>query len=186
MNMKFKCLTYSLLAFMLATFLPKANLKAQVAIGAKAEIVPMVIKSKSLGEIKIGMPISEFLNLTKDQDVKKEQISLEGDDYDIYNVYKNGEIIYSVEPDGENVWRIWVRGGNIKTEKGLKIGSTLKEIKENYSIKDFAVGEGNVAILLDGYEYSFILESIKIPEGWWLDQRLETLSDSLKIESIII
>lgn len=146
-----------------------------------------IIKSKSIGEIRLGMPIDDFLKLSlENKTIKKELINLEGDDYDIYNVYENGQVIYAVEPDEEKAWRIWIYSGKIKTEKGICIGNTLKDIRTHYQVKEFVVGEGAVAIIVKNYEYSFILESAEIPENWWRNQKLETLNDNLKIGMIII
>ncbi len=52
-----------------------------------------IIKTDSIDGVKIGMSIQEFLKIKKENRiVKKEKISLEGDDYDIYNVYKDKKI----------------------------------------------------------------------------------------------
>ncbi|MGE5436663.1 MAG: hypothetical protein ACM3O3_05495 [Syntrophothermus sp.] len=153
---------------------------------SRLDISSLIIKSNALGNIKIGMHIAEFLIMFPHEDIKKEKISLEGDDYEIYNFYKNDNVIFSVEPDEDKIWRIWIHSNKITTEKGLKIGDNLKDIRKNYKIKDFVVGEGQVAIILENYDYSFMLESIEIPEDWWTNQKLETLTDNLKIESIII
>ena len=80
-------------------------------------INPGIIENDCVDNVKIGMEISDFLeskNLV--YNVKEEIISLEGDDYPIFNVYDNSELIYAVEPDeSENkVWRIWLYGKKFK------------------------------------------------------------------------
>lgn len=146
-----------------------------------------IIKSKSIGEIKLGMPIDDFLKLSlENKTIKKELINLEGDDYNIYNIYEHGQVIYAVEPDEEKVWRIWIYSGKLKTKKGIGIGNTLKDIRTHYQVKEFVVAEGQVAIIVENYEFSFLLESGEIPENWWSNQKIDTLSDNLKVGLIII
>jgi hypothetical protein len=146
-----------------------------------------IIKSTSLGEIKIGMSIEEFLQLSlNNRTIRKELINLEGDYYDIYNIYEDDQIVYSVEPDEEKVWRIWIYGKNLKTEKGIGIGNSLGEIRKHYKIKYFSVGEGQVAIILEDFEYSFLLDSRQIRKKWWSEQSLDGLEDEILINLIII
>ncbi|MGE5393959.1 MAG: hypothetical protein ACM3P1_04390 [Candidatus Saccharibacteria bacterium] len=156
------------------------------AQGSKVDLNCLIIKSNGLGNLKTGMQVAEIFIMFPYEDIKKETINLEDDEYDVYNFYKNDKVIFSVEPNNEKIWRIWIHSERITTEKGLKIGDRLRDIKKYYKIKDFVVGEGQVAINVENYDYGFILESKEIPEGWWTNQKLETLNDNLKIESIII
>jgi len=49
--------------------------------------------------IYVGQKINDFISLTQQQfNVRKETFQLEGDDYDIYNVYENGQKLFAVEP----------------------------------------------------------------------------------------
>ena len=149
-----------------------------------------IIKTDSIDGVKIGMSIQEFLKLKKENRiVKKEKISLEGDDYDIYNVYKDKKILYGVEPQCEkecNVWRIWVYSKDFKTKENIGIGNKLGDLKKKYTISEFITGEGRVAILVKEINISFLLDSSRIPDSWWSNQSLENLNDELKIVVIII
>ena len=56
--------------------------------------------SKQKDGVYIGQKINDFIAYVQaPYEVKKEMMQMEGDDYDVYNVYENGEKIYSVEPD---------------------------------------------------------------------------------------
>ena len=137
-------------------------------------LISCVNKSDAIDGVKIGMPINEFLEIKKDNRiVKKEIISLEGDDYDIYNIYRNNEILYAVEPQCEEectVWRIWVYSKEFKTKEGVGIGNKLGDLKKKYTLKDVITGEGSVAILVEEINLSFILDSLEIPDSWWTNQ----------------
>jgi len=148
-----------------------------------------IIENDCVDKVKIGMKISEFLNTKHDTyNIKKETISLEGDDFPIFNVYDNSELIYAVEPDeSENkVWRIWLYGKKFKTEAGIGIGNTLGDLKKKYTITDMSTAEGSVFILVKEIEVGFELDGSKIPRDWWNEIKFEDLKNDLPISLIII
>ena len=148
-----------------------------------------IIENNCVDNVKIGMDISEFLESKREiYKVKEETINLEGDDYAIFNVYENSELIYAVEPDenGEKVWRIWLYGEKFKTELGIGIGNTLADLKNKYTIDDISTAEGSVFILVKEIEVGFELDGSKIPREWWNEMKLEELKNDLPISLIII
>ena len=147
------------------------------------------IENDSVDNVKIGMKISDFLKSKNEEyNVKKETINLEGDDYPIFNVYENSELIYAVEPDekGEKVWRIWLYGQKFKTELGIGVGNTLGDLKNKYTIDDMSTAEGSVFILVKEIEVGFELDGSKIPREWWNEIKFEELENDLLISLILI
>ena len=145
----------------------------------------------SVDGIYIGQKISEFIFQARQQyDVKKEIMQLEGDDYDIYNVYENGEKIYSVEPVFDNpdvIWRVWIYSPKFKTEKGIGVGSTFAEIKSKYHIEYIQTeGEGGLGVSVKEVPIGFMMDNSKLPKGWWERMDNEEIPESLPIEEIII
>lgn len=148
-----------------------------------------LIENDSVDDVKLGMEISDFLkSKNTEYNIKKETINLEGDDYPIYNVYENSELIYAVEPDdkGEKVWRIWLYGKKFKTELGIGVGNTLADLKNKYIIDDLSTAEGRVIILVKEMELGFELDGSKISREWWNKMKLEELKNDLPISLIII
>ncbi|SDH08137.1 hypothetical protein [Psychroflexus sediminis] len=148
-----------------------------------------IIENDCVDNVKIGMDISEFLESKSEiYKVKKETINLEGDDYPIFNVYENSELIYAVEPDEteKKVWRIWLYGKDFKTDIGIGVGNTLGDLKEKYKIEEIITGEGNVAVIVKEIKVSFLLNSSKIPRDWWNEMKMDELKNDLSIELIII
>lgn len=148
-----------------------------------------MIENDCVDNVKIGMKISDFLESKNiAYNVKKETISLEGDDYPIFNVYQNSELIYVVEPDekGEKVWRIWLYGQKFKTELGIGVGNTLADLKNKYTIDDIIAAEGSVFVLVKEIEVSFELDGSKIPREWWNEMKVEELQNNLPLSLIII
>ena len=135
------------------------------------------------------MDISEFLESKSGiYDVKEETISLEGDDYPIFNVYENSELIYAVEPEEteKKVWRIWLYSKKFKTDLGIGIGNTLGDLKEKYTVSEVITGEGNVSVIVKEIDVSFLLDTSRIPLGWWNEVKMEELENDLPIDLIII
>lgn len=152
-------------------------------------INPGFIENDCVDNVKIGMEISDFLKSKKPiYNIKEETISLEGDDYLIFNVYQNSELIYAVEPDEkkEKVWRIWLYGQQFKTELGIGVGNTLGDLKNKYGITDISTAEGSVFIFVNEIEVGFELDDTKIPKEWWNEMKLEELKNDLQISLIII
>jgi hypothetical protein len=136
--------------------------------------------------VYVGQEINDFISLAQQlYVVKKELISLEGANYDIYNVYENGQIMFAVEPDFDKpdiVWRIWVYSTEMKTEKGIGVGSTLAEIKTEYKVKNIGTEEGlNVSV--KDISVGFLMDNSKI---WWDNIDNEKVFKNIPIETIII
>jgi len=146
--------------------------------------------------IYVGQKINEFISLVQQKyDVKKEIMQLEGDDYDIYNVYKNGEKIYSVEPDFDNpsiVWRFWIYSPKFKTEKGIGVGSTFAEIKSKYHIEYIQTEGVGLGVKVKETPASFYMDCSKLSREWWnnwwekIDNDVNDIPENLPIQEIII
>lgn len=148
---------------------------------------PVVITSKAVGQVTVGMSIDKFQKLVFDgKTVKEETMSMEGNKYTIYNIYKNGNLALTVEPSGDKIYRIWVYEKDLKTEKGIGIDDTLADILKLYKVKNFSAEEENIAIQVESYDYIFILDRNGVPEDWWLNPKFETLKENIKIEKIMV
>jgi hypothetical protein len=149
------------------------------------------ITSNSVDGVVIEENIKEFIaEVEKRYTVKKEKMQLEGDSYDIYNVYDKGKKIYSIEPYSDkpdNVDRIWIYGKEFKTEKGIGVGSTLADIKSKYNVESISTeGEGGLQILVKEISVGFIMDNSKLPKDWWGKMDNKEIPESSPIEEIII
>ena len=149
------------------------------------------ITNKSVDGVTIGEKITDFVSVVRQRyTVKKEKMQLEGDSYDIYNVYDKGQKIYSVEPDfdkPDSIDRIWICGKEFKTEKGIGVGSTLADIKSKYHIESIGTeGEGGLQILVKEISVAFIMDNSRLPKDWWEKENKEEIPENLPIEEIII
>lgn len=149
------------------------------------------ITNKSVDGVTIGEKITDFVSVVRQRyTVKKEKMQLEGDSYDIYNVYDKGQKIYSVEPNIDKpdiIDRIWVYGTKFKTEKEIGVGSTLAEIKSKYQVESISTeGEGGLSITVKEISVGIIMDNSKLPENWWDKMDNKEIPEYLPIEEIII
>ena len=147
------------------------------------------IKNDSVDGVIIGMDIAEFLESKSEiYKVKEETINLEGDDYPIFNVYENSELIYAVEPDEKEkkVWRIWLYEKRFKTDLGVGVGNTLGDLRDKYTLEEMSTAEGSVVISVKEIEVSFLLDTSQISKEWWNEIKIEELENDVLIDLIII
>ena len=156
----------------------KDTLKRVLEIGTSTTI--------SENAIYVGQPINDFVSLTEQfYNVKKETISLEGDDYDIYNVYENGQILFGVEPNFDKpntAWRIWIYSSDLKTEKGIGVGSTLADIKMKYQVENIGTEEG-LNVQVKDISVGFLMDNSKI---WWDNMENEEVFKNIPIRKMVI
>lgn len=158
----------------------------------KTDIAPSkadFITNNSVDGVAIGDKIAEFIaEVNQRYTVKKEISQLEGDDFDIYNVYENKQKIYSIEPDFDQpdiIHRIWVFSSKFKTAEGIGIGSTLSEIKSKYHIETIST-EAGLHVFVKEISVCFILDDSKLPKGWWEKMDIEKIPANLAVVEIII
>ena len=131
--------------------------------------------------------MSSFLSSNKSlYEIKEDLISLEGDDYQIFNVFISSKLEFAVEPDNGKVWRIWVYGEKFKTEKDIGVGNSLGDIRSKYSIDYISIVEGNVVVSVKEISVTFILENADIPKNWWKEEHFKELSNEVRISQIIV
>ena len=139
--------------------------------------------------IYVGQKINDFISLTQHRyKVKKEKIQIEGDDYDIYNVYENRQKIFAVEPDFDKpdiLWRIRIYGTELKTENGIGVGSTFADIKTKYQIENIGTDEG-LNITVKDLSLVFLMDNSKLPIDWWNKMDNDKIPETLPIKQMII
>ena len=113
---------------------------------------------------------------------------MEGDDYDIYNVYKGERKLYAVEPDFEKpgiIFRIWIHDSKCKTAEGIGVGSSFADIKSKYTIESITT-ENMFIILVKEISISLIPDISNLPENLQIKPEKDKLPDNMLIEMIII
>jgi hypothetical protein len=155
-----------------------------------------LITNGKIGNISIGENIdSAIIRLKSDFIIEKDSLpTCEGcDEYTtLFIVLENNAstVLFGIEPGWDEInknkiIRITTRSNKFTTDKGIKVGMTVKEIRENYEINFIdAGGETGLHIILKDFEGSFGIE-LPNSEDWW-DYDKETIPDSLRIDEIIV
>ena len=153
-----------------------------------------LISPPKVGLISTKNRISEISDLLPiNYSIKKDYIIFDDNDDDnskllIYKVLENNNTVFEIIPDSDNIdmiYSIVVLSPDytiLNTE--LRIGATLRELKNTFSIKDtyFNISDG-LFIYCNKFDGAF---SIDLEGEGDKYESLETLPDNRKIKAIII
>ena len=147
-------------------------------------------KKVESGSIYIGQPIEDFISIFEQQyNLEKGAIYLEGSPYDAYHVFENDEDMFAVEllyPDyPPYVYRIWIYSPQIKTEKGIGVGSTYGEMKSMYNISSVSNVIGT-HVWIEELSATFIMTVDFQPDFDWGRLDIETMPESATIQAIML
>jgi len=104
--------------------------------------------------VYVGQSDSEFREIFEQRYKVKGSIEWEG----VYEVFENDEVLFAVEMDAQEgvVYRILVSSPQIKTERGIGVGSTAAELQSKYDF-DGSTYDGGFADVKDFSGGSFQL-----------------------------
>jgi hypothetical protein len=88
---------------------------------------------------------------------------------------------------GLSVWRIEIRDPAFRTLKGIRVGSTVGELRAAYRLDSVVSGEGSVAIRVEELSASFALDqSGPGGEQLWKLRTPAAVRDPVKIKSVLL
>jgi len=150
-----------------------------------------LLTSTNAGFFRRTMDKEKALEIAnKNYDVHESVINLEGEDFQIFEVYKDTELLLNIEPycDSEcEIWRIWVYSKRFMTDKGIGIGNTIEDILKKYDFEYIATGEGNVSLKVKELDLGFMLDQTLFPKTWWEDgAKFKDIPTQTKITMIIL
>jgi len=174
----------------------KDSNKATIISQTESKPFPYIISNGRLGTISVGDRIDSTLkNLETWFVVENDSMpSCEGcTTYTpVYQVRSkdSNQYLFSIEPGWEEnnknkLFRIRTSNQSFKTDKEIKVGMTVKDLKKAYEILKVSVeGELGIHILVKEFNGSFGIEFPNIEEWWKIKET--TIPDSLRITEIII
>lgn len=151
-----------------------------------------LITTGKAGRISISMTIDELYKNYDRKLINLTDLFLEGyftPALEIYLDKKTDKPSLVVEIGWANGWsvsRINVYDKKFHTEKGIKVGSTLKDLRKNYNIEWISSGETHFCAYVQEIGISFLLDSFDIPLDWYKNREMKLIPDSAKIISILI
>src|SRR3546814_226217 len=93
---------------------------------------------------------------------------------------------YDKDDDVCTIWRITVRTPKYYTKRSIKVGNTLRELREAYVITSVKWEEGNLVAMADMSNISFLLDTSKISKSWYFTMSPALLPADAKIVGIRI
>jgi hypothetical protein len=160
----------------------------------RADKFDFVIQDGQIGNIKTGEQLTDIMVRLKDFKVIRDSVSecIGCETYSPLYVIKdsNQNDLFTFEPGWDSVsrkklFRIITSNKLFVTDRGIRVGMTVKELKEKYEIDEVdAGGESGVHVIVKGFKGSFGID-IPLTGDWWATSK-ENISDTLKISEIII
>jgi|GEM_PF-1903067 len=153
-----------------------------------------IIKDGQIGNIKTGEQLIDVFDKLKEFVVEQDSVP-ECEACDTYSpMYRINDHRYQnlfvFEPGWDSIshnklFRIATSNERFVTDRGIKVGMTVKDLKEKYEIEEIDVaGETGIHAIVKNFKGSFGIESPRINDWWKINK--ENIPDSLKIDSIII
>jgi len=127
-----------------------------------------IIGEGHIGKISINMVEQKLSSLFTAEQIKKEEKTDNDDIYSIINISLKGESKTALEletmcMDVCLISRISLYSDKYKTVKGIGIGSTMGDIKKNYSISAIRGGEKGIMVYVDDLpQTEFIMNVPKV------------------------
>jgi hypothetical protein len=152
------------------------------------------IKDGQIGNLKTGEQLTDVFEKLKDLKVVRDSVpECEGcDAYSpLYAISSfDNQDLFVFEPgwdsiDHDKLFRIRTNNEKFITDKGIRVGMTLKDLKEKYEVDEVDVGgETGIHIIVKGFKGSFGVETPRINDWWKINKG--NIPDSLRIDEIIV
>ena len=166
-------------------------------IECKEEINPFLISNDSVGALTRGMTIKEIDSIFAQDSIVKlyaqnEELPTQGE-VEIYD--KNGTKLLSISPVTNNdpdalISNFQFFDPRYKTDKGLNLSSTFKDIKANYKILNIETTISTVVIFLEDNDLFINIDKNELPENFRYNPNLvidiTNIPDEAKIKYFML
>ena len=168
-----------------------------IFIQCKEEINPFLISNDSVGALTRGMTIKEIDSIFAQDSIVKlyaqnEELPTQGE-VEIYK--KNGTKLVSISPVTNNdpdalISNFQFFDPSYKTDKGLNLSSTFKDIKANYKISNIETTISTVVIFLEDSDLFINIDKKELPENFRYNPNLvidiTNIPDEAKIKYFML
>ncbi|MDA9803704.1 hypothetical protein N9B77_03130 [Flavobacteriaceae bacterium] len=166
-------------------------------IKCKEEINPFLISNDSVGALTRGMTIKEIDSIFAQDSIVKlyaqnEELPTQGE-VEVYE--KNGTKLVSISPVTNNdpdalISNFQFFDPRYKTDKGLNLSSTFKDIKANYKILNIETTISTVVIFLEDNDLFINIDKNELPENFRYNPNLvidvTNIPDEAKIKYFML
>ena len=166
-------------------------------IQCKEEINPFLISNDSVGALTRGMTIKEIDSIFAQDSIVKlyaqnEELPTQGE-VEVYE--KSGTKLVSISPVTNNdpdalISNFQFFDPRYKTDKGLNLSSTFKDIKANYKILNIETTISTVVIFLEDNDLFINIDKNELPENFRYNPNLvidvTNIPDEAKIKYFML
>jgi len=133
---------------------------------------PFLISNDTVGHLTIGMKIKQIDSIFATDSIvrlnpRQNEVSTIGE-VEIYE--KGGKKLLLISPRGNSdpealISNFQFFDTRFKTDKGLNLGSTFKDIKDNYTIANIETTISTVVVFLEGSDIFINIDKKELPEN---------------------
>lgn len=154
-----------------------------------------LINNSQVGKLMRTSLVSELESIySNDSIVKDTSLSTLVSNSNTIKVYeKGGTQLLTLTPNGDSIPKIGiirVLDPRFKTEKGIGLQSTFKEIKDNYVIKKIVTSLNNVIIFIENSDVYFTIDKEELPASLRYDTSINIeevqIPDDSKIKYLMV
>ncbi len=154
----------------------------------KVDLGDFLITSERAGVIETGMAVDDLYRLFGTDCVKLVDLQAEGFFYPALEVYMGREKP-SVDADlvcggGYTLGRLRIYDERFHLESGIRVGSTLGDLRKAYHIDWLHWGEGAFGAGVNEAGVSVWFENFTVPEAWYKTNDDSLIPDDVKIAFI--
>jgi hypothetical protein len=154
-----------------------------------------LINNTQVGKLMRTSPVSELETIYSNDSIVKDtsQPTLVSNSNTIKVYEKGGQQLLTLTPNGDSIPKIGiirVLDPRFKTEKGIGLESTFKEIKDKYVIKKIVTSLNNVIIFIEHSDVYFTIDKEELPASLRYDTSINIeevqIPDNAKIKYMMV
>ena len=150
------------------------------------------IGNRQVGPVKINMPVNDFKKLISPRQIQEVNITREGRGHKAYEIKKDAAdtkpalLAEEICEPNCRVWRVQVLDSAFKTPEGIRIGSTLGEVKKHYPISYLGPGETEIVAVSENKKLTFMLDVSKLPAKQVPFLNLKNTPNEVPVKGILL
>ncbi|MBS9774138.1 MAG: copper resistance protein NlpE N-terminal domain-containing protein [Tenacibaculum sp.] len=156
------------------------------------------IRKNGIGVFYDSNTIEDVLNTIPASQIHKKigHGEFKDDVYDDYEIYtNNNKHLFTLTPKDtantkQKINRVLIRSPFFKTDKGINIKSTYKEIKNAYTINKIEPTREYIVLIVNEINASFSISKTHLQKGWWNDKMKKVNRDKIpenaQVDSFIL
>lgn len=171
---------FNLFIFMASIFLATAT-----SVSPTSEVQKFIVIDSDYGRLgKLSIEMSKEDILSLNLAVTKKSVTIEGDEYDAFDVKLSDDISIScIFDEKDKIQEISTTSKFVRDERGISVGTPLANVKNKYPDGRFLYGDedGRYASFLNGSKVMFSFDINQLDEKCYNDHAKDCLIDNDRV-----